>query len=203
MQERIFKDNYELFEMMLKEINQWRKNFQSNSVDDELLAPIFYMYDVMEKNALFIRDEYRNSIEPAVENLYALTVNNDEESTERLEKWLKTAERIGYEKDCLEAMLMMNSELMEALFKLLFPEDERDSEIMKGDYIGPDVDFEKMPRLPSVLKVSDFDFLSTVKRLDWLVDHYHDDENAKLYLKARQDVRKKYKEKLKVKKRKR
>jgi len=97
----------------------------------------------------------------------------------------------------------MNSELMEALFKLLFPEDERDSEIMKGDYIGPDVDFEKMPRLPSVLKVSDFDFLSTVKRLDWLVDHYHDDENAKLYLKARQDVRKKYKEKLKVKKRKR
>ena len=47
MQERIFKDNYELFEMMLKEINQWRKNFQSNSVDDELLAPIFYMYDVI------------------------------------------------------------------------------------------------------------------------------------------------------------
>lgn len=201
MQERIFKDNYELFEMMLKEINQWRKNFQSNSVDDELLAPIFYMYDVMEKNVLFIRDEYRNSIEPAVNKFYALGDKNGGKLTEEeREEGRNAFIRIGNEQDCMEAMLMMNSELMEALFKLLFPEDERDSEIMKGDYIGPDVDFEKMPRLPSVLKVSDFDFLSTVKRLDWLVDHYHDDENAKLYLKARQDVRKKYKEKLKVKK---
>ena len=86
MQEWKFKEKYELIETLLKEINQGRKNFQSDSTDDGLLAPIFYMYDVMEKNALFIRDEYRNSIEPAVENLYALTVNNDEESTERLEK---------------------------------------------------------------------------------------------------------------------
>ena len=204
MQERIFKDNYELFEMMLKEINQWRKNFQSNSVDDELLAPIFYMYDVMEKNVLFIRDEYRNSIEPAVNKFYALGDKNGGKLTEEeREEGRNAFIRIGNEQDCMEAMLMMNSELMEALFKLLFPEDEWDSEIIKGYYIGPDVDFEKMPRLPSVLKVSDFDFLSTVKRLDWLVDHYHDDENAKLYLKARQDVRKKYKEKLKVKKRKR
>ena len=174
MQERIFKDNYELFEMMLKEINQWRKNF------------------------------HRNSIEPAVNKFYALGDKNGGKLTEEeREEGRNAFIRIGNEQDCMEAMLMMNSELMEALFKLLFPEDERDSEIMKGDYIGPDVDFEKMPRLPSVLKVSDFDFLSTVKRLDWLVDHYHDDENAKLYLKARQDVRKKYKEKLKVKKRKR
>ena len=198
MQEWKFKEKYELIETLLKEINQGRKNFQSDSTDDGLLAPIFYMYDVMEKNALFIRDEYRNSIEPAVENLYALTVNNDEESTERLEKWLKTAERIGYEQDCLEAMLMMNSELMIALFKKMFPEDEQDPEIIKGYHIGPEVDFDKMPRLPSVLKVSDFE--STVRRLEWLIDHYHDDKNAKRYLKARQDLRKEYKKKLKMKK---
>ena len=201
MQEWNFKEKYETIETLLKEINQGRKNFQRCSDEEEFLAPIFYMYDVMEKNALFIRNECRNSIEPAVENLYAPTENNDEESIEKLEKWLKTAERIGYEQDCLDATIMMNNELMEALFKAMFPEDEWDSEIIKGYYIGPDVDFDKMPRLPSVLKVSDF--VSTVKRLDWLVDHYHDDENAKLYLKARQDVRKKYKEKLKVKKRKR
>ena len=202
MQERIFKDNYELFEMMLKEINQWRKNFQSNSVDDELLAPIFYMYDVMEKNVLFIRDEYRNSIEPAVNKFYALGDKNGGKLTEEeREEGLKEFFRIGYEQDCLDAMFMMNNELMEALFKAMFPEDEWDSEIIKGYNIGPDVDFDKMPRLPSVLKA--FDFESTVKRLEWLVEHYHDDENAKLYLKARQDVRKKYKEKLKIKEMKR
>ena len=204
MQEWNFKEKYETIETLLKEINQGRKNFQRCSDEEEFLAPIFYMYDVMEKNALFIRDECRNSIEPAVKKFYALGDKNGGKLTEEeREEGRNAFIRIGNEQDCMEAMLMMNSELMEALFKLLFPEDERDSEIMKGDYIGPDVDFEKMPRLPSVLKVSDFDFLSTVKRLDWLVDHYHDDENAKLYLKARQDVRKKYKEKLKVKKRKR
>ena len=202
MQEWNFKEKYETIETLLKEINQGRKNFQRCSDEEEFLAPIFYMYDVMEKNVLFIRDEYRNSIEPAVNKFYALGDKNGGKLTEEeREEGRNAFIRIGNEQDCMEAMLMMNSELMEALFKLLFPEDERDSEIMKGDYIGPDVDFEKMPRLPSVLKVSDF--VSTVKRLDWLVDHYHDDENAKLYLKARQDVRKKYKEKLKVKKRKR
>ena len=198
MQEWNFKEKYETIETLLKEINQGRKNFQNDSADAELLAPIFYMYDVIEKNALFIRDEYRNSVEPAVENLYAPTENNDEESIEKLEKWLKTAERIDYEQDCLEAMLIMNSELMIALCKKMFPEDEQYPEIMKGYHIGPEVDFDKMSRLPSVLKVSDFE--STVRRLEWLIDHYHDDKNAKRYLKARQDLRKEYKKKLKMKK---
>ena len=198
MQEWNFKEKYEFIETLLKEINQGRKNFQNDSADAELLAPIFYMYDVIEKNALFIRDEYRNSVEPAVENLYAPTENNDEESIEKLEKWLKTAERIDYEQDCLEAMLIMNSELMIALCKKMFPEDEQYPEIMKGYHIGPEVDFDKMSRLPSVLKVSDFE--STVRRLEWLIDHYHDDKNAKRYLKARQDLRKEYKKKLKMKK---
>lgn len=202
MQEWNFQEKYEIIETLLKEIDQGRKNFQSDSADDELLAPIFYMYDVMEKNTLFIRDECRNYIEPAVNKFYAPRDKNGGKFTEKeIEEELKEFFRIGYEQDCLDAMFMMNNELMEALFKAMFPEDEWDSEIIKGYYIGPDVDFEKMPRLPSVLKA--FDFESTVKRLDWLVDHYHDDENAKLYLKARQDVRKKYKEKLKVKKRKR
>ena len=201
MQEWNFKEKYETIETLLKEINQGRKNFQRCSDEEEFLAPIFYMYDVMEKKALIIRDEYRNSIEPAVENLYALTVNNDEESIDKLEKWLKTAERIDYEQDCLEAMLIMNSELMIALCKKMFPEDEQYPEIMKGYHIGPEVDIDKMSRLPSVLKVSGFE--STARRLEWLIDHYHDDENAKLYLKARQDVRKKYKEKLKIKEMKR
>ena len=93
---------------------------------------------------------------------------------------------------------MMNSELMVALFKKMFPEDEQDSEIIKGYHIGPEVDFDKMSRLPSVLKVSDFE--STARRLEWLIDHYHDGKNAKRYLKARQDLRKEYKKKLKMKK---
>jgi hypothetical protein len=52
-----------------------------------------------------------------------------------------------------------------------------------------------MPGLPSILKVSDFE--SKINRLEWLVDHFHDDKNARIYLKARQDVRNKYKEKVK------
>ena len=202
MQEWDFEEKYELIETLLKEIDQGRKNFQRDFCEEELLAPIFFMYDVMEKNTLFIRDECRNSIEPAVKKFYASLDKNGEKLTAKeIEEGLNTFLRIGYEQDCLDAMFMMNNELMEALFKAMFPEDEWDSEIIKGYYIGPDVDFDKMPPLPSVLKAFDFD--STVKRLDWLVDHYHDDENAKLYLKARQDVRKKYKEKLKIKEMKR
>ena len=202
MQEWNFKEKYEIIETLLKEINQGRKNFQKCSDDKEFLEPIFYMYDVMEKNALFIRDECRNSIEPAINKIYALGDKKGGKLTgKEIEKGLHAYFRIGYEQDCLDAMFMMNNELMEALFKAMLPEDEWDSEIIKGYNIGPDVDFDKMPRLPSVLKA--FDFESTVKRLEWLVEHYHDDENAKLYLKARQDVRKKYKEKLKIKEMKR
>ena len=72
MQEWNFKEKYETIETLLKEINQGRKNFQRCSDEEEFLAPIFYMYDVMEKNALFIRNECRNSIEPAVKKIYAL-----------------------------------------------------------------------------------------------------------------------------------
>ena len=202
MQKWDFKEKYEIIETLLKEINQRRKNFQRCSDDDEFLEPIFYMYDVIEKNALFIRDECRNSLEPAVKKLYALLDKNGEKLTAKeIEEMLNTFLRIGYEQDCLDAMFMMNNELMETLFKTMFPEDEWDSETIKKYYIGPDVDFDKMPPLSAVLKAFDFD--STVKRLEWLVEHYHDDENAKLYLKARQNVRKKYKEKLKIKEMKR
>jgi len=48
---------------------------------------------------------------------------------------------------------------------------------------GPDVDFAAMPELPPVLKATDCK--SMIARLNWLVDNFYKDENARLYLKTR------------------
>ena len=201
MEEWNFEEKYKVIENLLNEINEKREFFKSES-EEEFFQPIFHMYDVMEKNALFIRDECRNFLEPATEEILLLAdrlENNGGKLTKNeIKEGRNTFLMIGYEQDCLNALFMMNNELMEALYKEIYPEEERDQKItdmINERYIGPDVDFDKMSGLPSVLKVSDFEGI--VNRLEWLVDHFHNDKNAKTYLKARQDVRKKYKEKVK------
>lgn len=202
MEEWNFQEKYEIIEELLDEIKEKREFVKREFPDHECLNIVFRMYDVMEKNALFIRDECRDFLEPATEELILLAdklENNDGKlSNKEIKNGRNAFFMIGYEQDCLNAMFMMNNELMEAFFKELVPEEERDPEISYKIYerfIGPDVDFAKMPGLPSVLKVSDLD--SKINRLEWLVEHFHDDKNARIYLKARQDVRNKYKEKVK------
>lgn len=51
--------------------------------------------------------------------------------------------------------------------------------------IGPDVDFAAMPELHSVLKATDCK--SMVARMNWLVDNYWENADARLYLKKRQE----------------
>ena len=201
MEEWNFEEKYEIIEKLLSEINEKRELFKSES-EEEFFQPVFHMYDVMEKNALFIRDECRNFLEPATKEFLLLAdklENNGGKLTKNeIKEGRNTFLMIGYEQDCLNALFMMNNELMEALYKEIFPEEEREpkvTDMINERYIGPDVDFDKMPGLPSFLNVSDFEGI--VNRLEWLVDHFHDDKNAKTYLKARQDVRKKYKEKVK------
>ena len=202
MEEWNFQEKYEIIEDLLDEITEKREFVKREFPEHECLKIVFHMYDVMEKNALFIRDECRNFLEPATEelNMLADKLNNNDGklSKKEIKNGRNAFFMIGYEQDCLNAMFMMNSELMEAFFKELFPEEEREPEIsdeINERYIGPDVDFDKMPGLPTILKVSDFE--SKINRLEWLVDHFHDDKNARIYLKARQDVRNKYKEKVK------
>ena len=202
MEEWNFQEKYEIIEELLDEINEKREFVKREIPPHECLNIVFRMYDVMEKNALFIRDECRNFLEPATEDIRLLADKLAQNDGRLSNKEIKNGRNefflIGYEQDCLNAMFMMNHELMEAFFKELFPEKEREpsiTEMINARYIGPDVDFEKMPGLPSVLKVSDLE--SKINRLEWLADHFHDDKNAKIYLKARQDVRKKYKEKIK------
>ena len=201
MEEWNFEEKYEIIEKLLSEINEKRELFKSES-EEEFFQPVFHMYDVMEKNALFIRDECRNFLEPATKEFLLLAdklENNGGKLTKNeIKEGRNTFLMIGYEQDCLNALFMMNNELMEALYKEIFPEEEREpkvTDMINERYIGPDVDFDKMPGLPSFLNVSDFE--GKVNRLEWLVDHFHDDKKAKTYLKARQDVRKKYKEKVK------
>ena len=202
MEEWNFEEKYEIIEDLLDEING-KREFLKNKPEEEILKPVFHMYDVMEKNALFIRDECRNFLEPATKEILLLAdklANNGGKLTKKeIKEGRNLFLMIGFEQDCLDAMFMMNSELMEAFYKEFFPEEEREpeiSELIKEHYIGPDVDFDKVPGLlPSVLNVSDFE--GKVNRLEWLVDHFYDDVNAKIYLKIRQEVRKKYKEKVK------
>ena len=201
MEEWNFEEKYEIIEDLLGELNEKREIFKDQS-EEEFFQPIFHMYDVMKKNALFVRDECRNFLEPAIEEMHLLADKLESVggklTKEEIKEGRDTFLMIGFEQDCLNALFMMNYELMDEFYKEYFPEEEREpevSEMAKGYYIGPDVDFDKMPRLPSVLKVSDFE--GKVNRLEWLVDHFIDDVNARIYLKARQDVRKKYKAKVK------
>jgi hypothetical protein len=201
MEEWNFEEKYEIIEDLLGELNEKREIFKDQS-EEEFFQPIFHMYDVMKKNALFVRDECRNFLEPAIEEMHLLAdkleSGGGKLTKEEIKEGRDTFLMIGFEQDCLNALFMMNYELMDEFYKEYFPEEEREpevSEMAKGYYIGPDVDFDKMPRLPSVLKVSDFE--GKVNRLEWLVDHFIDDVNARIYLKARQDVRKKYKAKVK------
>lgn len=201
MEEWNFEEKYEIIEDLLGELNEKREIFKNQS-EEEFFQPLFHMYDIMEKNALFIRDECRNFLEPAIEEMHLLAdkleSNGGKLAKDEIKEGRNTFLMIGFEQDCLNALFMMNSELMEAFYKDFFPEEEREPEItelIKKHYIGPDVDFDKMPGLPSVLNVSDFE--GKVNRLEWLVDHFCDDVNARIYLKARQDVRKKYKAKVK------
>ena len=201
MEEWNFEEKYEIIEDLLGELNEKREIFKDQS-EEEFFQPIFHMYDVMKKNALFVRDECRNFLEPAIEEMHLLAdkleSGGGKLTKEEIKEGRETFLMIGIEQDCLNALFMMNYELMDEFYKEYFPEEEREpevSEMAKGYYIGPDVDFDKMPGLPSFLNVSDFEGI--VNRLEWLVDHFHDDKNAKTYLKARQDVRKKYKAKVK------
>ena len=203
MEEWNFEEKYKIIEDLLSEIDKKREFLKSNFKEDEFFKLVFHMYDVMEKNALFIRDECRNYLEPVTEemNLLAdkLESNGGKLAKDEIIEGRNTFLMICFEQDCLNALFMMNNELMEAFYKEIFPEEEREPEItelIKGHHIGPDVDFDKMPCLPSFLNVSDFEGM--VSRLEWLVDHFCDDVNARIYLKARQDVRKKYKEKVKI-----
>ena len=200
MKEWNFQEKYEIIEEMLDEINEKREFFNREFPPHECLNVVFHMYDVMEKNALFIRDECRYGLEPAMKEFKLLVdklkQNGGKFSNKECDNGQNSFFMIGYIQDCLNAMFLMNSELMEEFFKVLFPEEEREAcitELINSYYVGPDVDFEIMPGLPSVLKASDLE--SKIDRLEWLVDHYHDDKHAKMYLKARQDARREYKKK--------
>ena len=52
----------------------------------------------------------------------------------------------------------------------------------------PEINFDEMPELPEVLKASDFE--SKCDRVEWLIEHFYDDMNAKLYLTKRLAVQK-------------
>ena len=202
MEEWNFQEKYEIIEELLDVINKKREFVKREIPPHESLNIVFKMYDVMEKNALFIRDECCNYLEPATEEMMLLADkldhNDGKLSNREIKKGRNAFFKIGYEQDCLNAMFMMNNELMEAFFKERFPEGDREPGVTEGintRYIGPDVDFDKMPGLPSILKVSDLE--SKINRLEWLIDHFKKKKHAKIYLKARQDARKKYKEKVK------
>jgi hypothetical protein len=53
----------------------------------------------------------------------------------------------------------------------------------------PEINFDKMPEVPEVLKASDF--VSKCVRVDWLIKNFNYDAYAKLYLKKRFVAKKK------------
>ena len=201
MEERIIEKKYGIIDELLNEVNEKRELLKSKR-EEKCFQPIFHMYDVMEKNALFIRNEIRKSIEPVFEEMIMLAdilQNNDGKLTKHeINKGRNTYLKFCFELGCLNTMFMLNSEMLAACYSEHLLADERESELseMIEKYsIGPDVDFDEMPGLPSILNV--YDFEGFANRIEWLVDHYHNNKYAKIYLQARRDVCEKYNEQVK------
>ena len=202
MEESIIEKKYGIIDELLNEVNEKRELLKSKR-EEESFQPIFHMYDVMEENALFIRNEIRNSVAPAFEEIIMLAdklENNDGKLTKHeIKIGRNTFLKISFELGCLDTMFELNSELLAGCYcdhLRAYVREPELSEMIEKYSIGPDVDFDEIPGLPSILNV--YDFEGFANRIEWLINHYHNNKYAKIYLNARRDVCEKYKEQVKM-----
>ena len=115
--------------------------------------------DVTEKIIVFAKEEFLNGIKPVVRKKNTVLQFEAEE-----------------EMPCLTALILLSMELIY---------------IMEGGYgcadgnvdriLLPEIDVSVIPDCPSILKAENTK--NKIKRLEWLIDHYHNEDSARLFLK--------------------
>ena len=160
-----FEEKYEFFAEARADIFEYRDEIDAVHLPKETRKTAMHILNLAEKIISFGKYEYECRIEPA----YAHEATDVREEADEEEK-------------CLHALYMMIMEVCD---------DFCNSCYVKNAKAGPEAlsvpitEFAKTPELSDVLKADDIE--GKLARLEWLVDHFHDDENAKRYQVKREE----------------
>lgn len=135
-------------------------------------------YDAIDKILLFAKSEYHTVLGPA-----CVKANAKAKSKEDKKKVINAKHEVKEEILYINALLRMISEISDAFYlKYLDPDGPTFKKLTRNCKM-PEINFDKMPELPEVLKATDFE--SKCVRVDWLIKNFKYDAYAKLYLKIR------------------
>lgn len=141
-------------------------------------------YDTIDKIILFTKAEFQNVLRPA-----CMEANAKAKTKEEKNKVIDVKHKIKKEVWYLRALLSMINEITDAFYLKYLDPDGPTFKKLTSNCKVPEINFDKMPELPEILKASDFE--SKCDRVEWLIAHFNDDANAKLYLKKRFAAKKK------------
>jgi len=186
MEEWDFNEIYKSLDLMRKDLRHtkklWNKrgNFKGDKKSRDYVLFLkekneaTAMNDAIEKCIALIEGHFFFIIQPAYEFVQEC-VKNNEKCKDDCSTWRCIVEERLY----MAMLFKISYELINTYCKENFADECLDD---ISDF-GPDVDFAAMPELPPVLKATDCK--SMIARLNWLVDNFYKDENARLYLKTR------------------
>jgi hypothetical protein len=178
-----FKKSYKEIDQALASVQDARQGNVALSDDWEYCQDRKRKYDVVEKILLFTKAEFRNVLEPACMEANAKAKTKEEKS-----KVINAKHEIKKEVLYIKALLCMVSEITDAFYLKYLDVDCPLFEELTRNCKMPEIIFDETPELSEVLKASDFE--SKCDRVEWLIEHFYDDVNAKLYLEKRLGAKK-------------
>ena len=173
-----FKRSYKAIDQALASVQDARQGRVEVPSDEEYRQDSKRKYDVVERILLFTKSELRNVLEPA-----CMEANAKAKTIEEKSKVIHAKHKVKEEVLYIKMLLCMISEITDAFYLKYLDVDSPKFEELTRNCKIPDIKFDDMPELPEVLKASDFD--SKCDRVEWLIDHFYDDVNAKQYLSNR------------------
>lgn len=173
-----FKRSYKTIDQALASVQDARQRIGTVPDDWECSQDIKRKYDVIDKILLFAKAELQNVLEPACMEANAKAKTKEEKS-----KVINAKHKLKKEVLYIRVLLCMVSEITDAFYLKYLDVGCTKYEDLTSYCKMPEINFDEMPELPEVLKASGFE--SKCDRVEWLIEHFHDDVNAKLYLKKR------------------
>lgn len=173
-----YKRSYKRIDQALASVRDARRGVVTDPDDWEYYQDRKRKYDVIVKILRFTKAEFLSVLEPACLKANPIAITKEEISKVRNAK-----RKVKNEVLFIKALLCMVSEITDAFYLKYLDVDCPEYEELTRNCKMPEVNFDEMPELPGVLKASDFE--SKCDRVEWLIDHFYDDTDAKLYLKKR------------------
>ena len=178
MKAKVFKKNCKRIDRALALAQDERKEIVSYPDYWEYYRDRERKYDAIDKILLFAKSEYRDVLGPT-----CVEANAKAKSKEEKKRVINAKHKVKEEILYINALLSMVSEISDAFYlKYLDPDGPTFKKLTRNCKM-PEINFDKMPEVPEVLKASDF--VSKCVRVDWLIKNFNYDANAKLYLKKR------------------